>query len=59
MQTDTEKKPVFSELHDELVTKEESIEIRHANLFQNLLLGVSIVLIVFLFKVLICQLDLV
>ena len=45
MQPDTEKKPVFSKLHDELVTKEESIEIKHANLFQNLLLGVSIVLI--------------
>ena len=45
MLPDTEKKPVFSKLHDELVTKEESIEIKHANLFQNLLLGVSIVLI--------------
>ena len=45
MQPDSEKKPVFSKLHDELVTKEESIEIKHANLFQNLLVGVSIVLI--------------
>ena len=45
VQPDSEKKPVFSKLHDELVTKEESIEIKHANLFQNLLLGVSIVLI--------------
>ena len=45
MQTDTDKKSVVSELQDELVTQEESIEIKHAYLFQNLLLGVSIVLI--------------
>ena len=45
VQPDTEKKPVFLKLHDELVTKDKSIEIKHANLFQNLLLGVSIVLI--------------
>ena len=45
MQPDTKKKPIFSELNDESVTKEESVEIKHANLFQNLLLGVSIVLI--------------
>ena len=45
MQPDTEKKTFFSELRDELVTQEESIEIKHANLFQNLLLGVSIILV--------------
>ena len=45
MQPDTEKKPVFSKLQDELVTKDKSIEIKHANLFQNLLLCVSILLI--------------
>jgi len=42
---DTEKELEFSELQDELVTQEKSIEIKHSNLFQNLLLGVSIVLI--------------
>ena len=45
MQPDTEKESEFSKLHDELVTKEESIEIKHIHLFQNLLLGVSIVLV--------------
>ena len=45
MQPDTDKESKVSELQDELVTKEESIEIKHAYLFQNLLLGVSIVLI--------------
>ena len=45
MQPDSDKKLVFSELQDELNTQEESIEIKHANLFQNLLLGVSIFLI--------------
>ena len=45
MQTDTEKKSVASELQDELDTQKEPIEIKHANLFQNLLLGSSIVLI--------------
>ena len=45
MQPDTDKESAFSELQDELVTQEESIEIKHAHLFQNLLLGVSIVLI--------------
>ena len=45
MQPDTKKESAVSELQDELVTKEKSIEIKHANLFQNLLLGVSIVLI--------------
>ena len=45
MQPDTDKKSEVSELQDELVTQEESIEIKHAHLFQNLLLGVSIVLI--------------
>ena len=45
LQPDTEKESEFSELHDELVTKEKSIEIKHIHLFQNLLLGVSIVLI--------------
>ena len=45
MQPDTKKESVVSELQDELVTKEKSIEIKHIHLFQNLLLGVSIVLI--------------
>ena len=45
MQPDTNKESAVSELRDELVTQETSIEIRHAHLFQNLLLGVSIVLI--------------
>ena len=45
MQPDTEKESEVSELQDELVTQEESIEIKHAHLFQNLLLCVSIVLI--------------
>ena len=45
MQPDTKKESAVSELQDELVTKEKSIEIKHAYLFQNLLLGVSIVLI--------------
>ena len=45
MQPDTNKESTVSELQDELVTQEESIEIKHAKLFQDLLLGVSIVLI--------------
>ena len=45
MQPDTDKESTFSELPDELVTQEKSIEINHAHLFQNLLLGVSIVLV--------------
>ena len=45
MQPDTNKESTVSELQDELVTKEKSIEIKHIHLFQNLLLGVSIVLI--------------
>ena len=45
MKPDTEKESKVSELQDELVTQEESIEIKHAYLFQNLLLGVSVVLI--------------
>ena len=45
MQPDTDKESAVSELQDELVVQEESIEIKHASLFQNLLLGVSIVLI--------------
>ena len=45
MQPDTKKESAVSELKDELVKKEESIEIKHVHLFQNLLLGVSIVLI--------------
>ena len=45
MQPDNDNKSVFSELQTGLDTQGESIEIRHANLFQNLLLGVSIVLI--------------
>ena len=45
MLPDTDKESTFSELQDELVTKEKSIEIKHAHLFQYLLLGVSIILI--------------
>ena len=45
MQPDTNKESAVSELQDELVTQEKSIEIKHAHLFQNLLLGVSVVLI--------------
>ena len=45
MQPDTDKESAVSELQDELVKQEESIEIKHVHLFQNLLLGVSIVLI--------------
>ena len=45
MQPDTDKESAISELQDELVMQEKSIEIKHAYLFQNLLLGVSIVLI--------------
>ena len=45
MQSDTDKESAVSELQDELVTQEKSIEIKHVHLFQNLLLGVSIVLI--------------
>ena len=45
MQPDTDKESAVSELQDELVKKEKSIEIKHVHLFQNLLLGVSIVLI--------------
>ena len=45
VQQDTDKESEVSELQDELVTQEKSIEIKHVHLFQNLLLGVSIVLI--------------
>ena len=45
MQPDTDKESAVSELQDELVTQEKPIEIKHAHLFQNLLLGVSIILI--------------
>ena len=45
VQPDTRKESEVPELQDELVTKEKSIEIKHAHLFQNLLLCVSIVLI--------------
>ena len=45
MQPDTDKESAFSELQDELFKQEKSIEIKHAKLFQNLLFGVSIVLI--------------
>ena len=45
MQPDTEKESTVSELQDELVTQEKSNEIKNAHLFQNLLLGVSIVLV--------------
>jgi len=45
VQPDTDKESAVSEFQDELVTQEKSIEIKHVHLFQNLLLGVSIVLI--------------
>jgi len=45
VQPNTDKESVTSELKDELATQEESIEIKHAHLFQNLLVGVSFVLI--------------
>ena len=45
MQPDTDKESHVSELQDELVTQEKSIEIKHVHLFQYLLFGVSIVLI--------------
>ena len=45
VQPDTGKESEVSELKDELVKQEESIEIKHVHLFQNLLFGVSIVLI--------------
>ena len=45
MQPDTDKESAVSELQDKLVTQEKSIEIKHSHLFQNLLLGVSIVLV--------------
>ena len=45
MQPDTDKESARSELQDEVVTQEKSIEIKHIHLFQNLLLAVSIVLI--------------
>ena len=45
MLPDTKKESAVSELQDEWVTKEKSIEIKHVHLFQNLLLGVSIILI--------------
>ena len=45
MQPDTDKESAVFELQDELVTQEKSIEIKHSNLFQNLLLGISIILI--------------
>ena len=46
MQPDTDKESAVSEFQHELVIQEKSIEIKHAQLFQNLLLGVSIFLIV-------------
>ena len=45
MKPDTDKESAVSELQDELVKQEKSIEIKHVHLFQNLLFGVSIVLI--------------
>ena len=45
MLQDTEKELEVSESQDELVSQEKSIEIKHSYLFQNLLVGVSIVLI--------------
>ncbi len=46
MQTDTDKKFEVPEVQDEFVGKKKFVEIKHAILFQNLLLGVSIVLII-------------
>ena len=45
MVLDTDKESEVSEFQDELVMQEKSIEIKHAQLFQNLLLGVSMLLI--------------
>ena len=45
MQQETDKELDVSKIQDEFVTQEESIEIKHIHLFQNLLLGISIVLI--------------
>ena len=45
MQPDTDKESEVSELQDESDSKESSIEIKHVHLFQNLLFGVSIFLI--------------
>ena len=45
MVPDTDKESAVSEFQDELVMQEKSIEIKHAQLFQNLLLGISIFLI--------------
>ncbi len=45
MVLDTDKESAVSEFQDELVMQEKSIEIKHAQLFQNLLLGVSVFLI--------------
>tara|TARA_Y100000590_G_C15275316_1_gene846689 strand:+ start:135 stop:563 length:429 start_codon:yes stop_codon:yes gene_type:complete len=42
---DTKKESEVSDFQDEVVRRVESIEIKHANLFKNLLFGVSIVLI--------------
>ena len=41
MQPDTNKESAVSELQDELVTQEKSVEIKHAYLFQNLLYIIS------------------
>jgi len=46
VQTDTDKKFEGPEIQDEFVGQKEFVEIKHAILFQNLLLGVSIVLII-------------
>tara|TARA_B100000945_G_C19851494_1_gene354143 strand:+ start:74 stop:502 length:429 start_codon:yes stop_codon:yes gene_type:complete len=46
VQTDTDKKFEVPEVQDEFVGKKKFVEIKHAILFQNLLLGVSIVLII-------------
>ena len=45
MQPDTDKESEGFDLQDELISQEKSIEIKHVHLFQNLLLGISIVLI--------------
>ena len=45
MKPDNDKESANSKSQDEFFMQEEPIEIKHVNLFQNLLLGVSIVLI--------------
>ena len=45
MQPYTDKESAGSELQDGLVKREKSVENKHSDLFQNLMLGVSVVLI--------------